>query len=291
MKQPDHAGGPVERLNLLSAIILSDWSTKLDHKIATIIINRYYKAFDCARASLRFLERGTKATRPNVIASLRRLVENGAFSVLREGAGTRPTEYKLHFDFQSSGIADDTSSSGIADDTSRNGSGIADNTPSGSAGDTSRGASGIAHDTKTLLKNPLTSGVTLKDKSTPAPAHGLAAAPVGADLKVRDFTIDYAELDKSEDDGSDFIYVSMVSDDGTELDDCIYTQSDNQKTQEEGQIRLAELCRAIGMDAPEDVSDFVGCKLKAIEVPGPNWSPPRYIPADEWGKRAMGIAA
>lgn len=126
--------------HLLLAIIHTDWATRLDHKVAAVIIERYFSRYGNSRASLRYLEDKTGATRPNIIASTRRLTEHGAFWIVREGAGTRPTEYGLNFDFSSSGIASDTSSSGIAHDTS---CGIADNT--------STPPRGIAHDTKTSL--------------------------------------------------------------------------------------------------------------------------------------------
>ena len=164
--------GPVAQFNLLRSIILTDWSTSLDHKVSAIIISRYYPAFGGARASLRFLEQGTGSTRPNIIASIRRLVGHGAFTVKLEGKGTRPTEYALNFKF-SSGIADNTSASGTADDTS---CGIVD--------DTSTGASGTADDTETYLHVPaynagLHDGRNFEAAPTAPPAVGLGATAAG----------------------------------------------------------------------------------------------------------------
>ncbi|OCJ03753.1 hypothetical protein A6U87_17620 [Rhizobium sp. AC44/96] len=136
----DRTDGLLSQHHLLLAIIHTDWATRLDHKVAAVIIERYFGRYGNSRASLRYLEEKTGATRPNIIASARRLVEHGAFSVVREGAGTRPTEYALNFGFVSSGIARDTATSGIVHDTS---CGIAD--------DTSGSFRGIAHDTKTSL--------------------------------------------------------------------------------------------------------------------------------------------
>ncbi|CAN7614184.1 hypothetical protein LJR030_001515 [Rhizobium sp. LjRoot30] len=169
MAVTDFSDGPVAQLNLLRSIILSGWSTSLDHKISAVIIGRYYRKHNGARASLRFLEEGTGATRPNIIASVRRLVAHGAFAVKVEGKGTRPTEYALNFNF-SSGIAHDTSASGIAHDTS---CGIAD--------DTSNPASGIAHDTKTYLHVPaykagLHEGRNFEAAPLAPPVLGLAAS-------------------------------------------------------------------------------------------------------------------
>ncbi|MCD1266844.1 hypothetical protein B5M44_21525 [Shinella sumterensis] len=169
MAAADRHDGPVAQLNLLRSIILTDWSTSLDHKVSAIIIDRYYPKYGGARASLRFLEEGTGSTRPNIIASVRRLVAHGAFSVKVEGRGTRPTEYSLNFGFASSGIADDTSASGTAGNTS---CGIAD--------DTSSPDSGIADDTETYLPVPaynagLQEGRNFEAAPLAPPADGLSA--------------------------------------------------------------------------------------------------------------------
>lgn len=162
--------GPVAQLNLLHAVVLSGWSTSLDHKVAAVIISRYYPKYAGARASLRFLEDAIGATRPNIIASIRRLVSHGAFSVKVEGKGTRPTEYKLHFDF-SSGTAHDTSASGTAHNTS-----------CGIVGDTSGDDSGIAHDTKTYLHVPAYSAGIHEGRNFSAPP----SAPLSDGLMATD---------------------------------------------------------------------------------------------------------
>ena len=152
--------GLLAQHHLLLSIIHTEWATRLDHKVAAVIIERYFSKFGNSRASLRYLADRTGATRANVIASVRRLTDRAVFHVIREGAGTRPTEYALNFDFSASGIADDTSASGIADNTS---CGIAD--------DTSTASSGIAHDTKTSLTvTGLQAGLQDSEKFEPAPA-------------------------------------------------------------------------------------------------------------------------
>jgi hypothetical protein len=83
---------------LLGSVHRSDWATSLDKSVAFEVIDNYRKAHGNSRASLRYLEKATGATRPSVIASLRRLCENGPFSVALQGGGTRPTAYALHFD-------------------------------------------------------------------------------------------------------------------------------------------------------------------------------------------------
>lgn len=166
----DKTDGLLAQHHLLLSIIHTEWATRLDHKVAAVIIERYFSKFGNARASLRYLADRTGATRPNVIASVRRLTDNGAFTVLREGAGTRPTEFGLNFHFSASGIAHDTSASGIADNTS---CGIAD--------DTSTASSGIAHDTKTSLTvTGLQAGLRDSENFEAAPV-----APPGSGLEGR----------------------------------------------------------------------------------------------------------
>lgn len=281
--------GLLAKHSLLIEIIRTAWATKLDHKIAAEILERYMSKHSNARVSLRYLEQATGATRSNIIASLARLTAGGAFTVIREGKGTRPTEYGPNFNF-SSGIADDTSC-GIAGNTS--GSGIADGTSSGLAGNTSNRSSGTAGDTQYHLLVPPTGGDKL-DKSAPEPgASASRQAPVRTDFEIGNYTIIYAAADIAEDDGSNFIYLAMHEDGDPEIeiDDCIYTQSTNQDAQDSGQAKLAALMRALGVDDIEDVSSLVGRKLQVVRQDQNDWTDPVYIPADEWGKQAMGIAA
>jgi hypothetical protein len=171
-------GGLLDQYNLLGAIIDASWATRLDHKVARHIIDRYYPKHGNGRASLRYLERATGAGRPNVIASVRRLAEQGAIVLVRQGQGTRPSEFSLNFEFSSSGIADDTTSTNEP-------SGNADDTSGGIAHDTSSASSGIADDTETYLQNPAYKAEILIDRddcaapSAPPLAEGLAATAAG----------------------------------------------------------------------------------------------------------------
>ena len=150
----------------------------MDHKITRHVIDRYYAKFGNARASLRYLEKETGATRANIIESIRRVTENGVIRVIRQGIGTRPTEYDLNFEFAS------TPSSGIADDTST--SGIVGDTPSGIADDTSSAASGIVGNTEYYLRNMSTDMLTVSRNEdthavpTAPPVCGLEAATAAA---------------------------------------------------------------------------------------------------------------
>lgn len=171
-------GGLLDQYNLLGAIIDTSWATRLDHKVARHVIDRYYPKHGNGRASLRYLEKATGALRPSIIASLRRLADNGAIMMVRQGQGTRPTEYALNFEFPSSGIAGDTTSNDSP-------SGIVGNTSGGIVDDTSTASSGIAGDTESYLQNPAYKAGLLIDRVDPAaptappPADGLTATAAG----------------------------------------------------------------------------------------------------------------
>ena len=178
MTKPEVDDGFVAKQELLFAVIDSDWATKLDMKVARRVIHRYMRQHKNARVSLRYLEQATSATRPNIIASLRHLCAQGIFTVLREGRGTRPTEYQLNFDYpvkSASGIVGNTSTSGIVRDTS-----------SGTVGNTSSASSGIVGNTESHLQNPVTLTGLLDNGtasgSTPFSASGAAAALADARL-------------------------------------------------------------------------------------------------------------
>lgn len=102
---------------IMGAVLRSSWATGLDKSIAFEIVDNYRKDFRNSRASLSYLMNATGADRKSVIASTRRLVENGPFSVVRQGAGTRPTEYGIDFD-----SVQDSASSGVDTTTNKIGS-------------------------------------------------------------------------------------------------------------------------------------------------------------------------
>ncbi|PRH86918.1 hypothetical protein C5L14_16665 [Labrys okinawensis] len=178
MAKPDVDDGLLAQHKLMVAVNLSEWATRLDTKVATVVIEKYMRVHKNARVSLRYLEQATGATRPNIIASVRHLCAQGALAVLREGRGTRPTEYRLNFDYpikSASGIVGDTSTSGIVHDTS-----------CGIAGDTSSACSGIVSDTQTYLPSLPTGRRTgsrnPEGEGTHAPASGDGAAVADAPL-------------------------------------------------------------------------------------------------------------
>jgi hypothetical protein len=173
--------GLLAKYKLLGAVIDADWSTGLDHKIASHVIERYRSDHGNSRASLRYLAEAAGATsvkakdarRNKIIASMRRLAKHGVISITRQGVGTRPTEYALNFGFGTeiaSGAQQVTSTSGAQQVTS-----------TGAQQVTSSLSSGALQVTESLLQEPVTRPVT--ERETPAGAlDGLtpAAAPAGA---------------------------------------------------------------------------------------------------------------
>lgn len=163
----------LKQYKLLGAVIDAPWATRLDHKIARHIIDRYYSRFGNSRASLRYLEVATGTERNKIIPSLRRIVDNGVFTIIRQGAGTRPTEYGLNFDF-ASGAPEGTSTTGALEGTS-----------SGALEGTSTGASGALEGTQTCLRGMSTDMPTVSMNedthaaASPPPVGGLEATTAG----------------------------------------------------------------------------------------------------------------
>jgi hypothetical protein len=110
----------LRQYKLLGAVIDAPWATRLDLRIVRHVIDRYFARHGNARASLRYLEVATGAKRNKIIPSLRRIIKNGALTIVRQGIGTRPTEYDLNFDFGSKaprGAQEGTSISGAPEGT------------------------------------------------------------------------------------------------------------------------------------------------------------------------------
>jgi hypothetical protein len=171
-------GGLLDQYKLLGAIIDTSWATRLDHKVARHIIDRYYPKHGNGRASLRYLERATGSSKSNITTSLRRLAENGAIITVRQGQGTRPTEYALNFDFPASVPVGSTTSGDIP-------SVPADVTPGGDAYSTASMSSVPVGRDESYLQNPAYKAEILIDRndtrppSAPPPAGGLAAPAAG----------------------------------------------------------------------------------------------------------------
>lgn len=218
MKRPVTYGPrPVDFLvkyRFIRALLYTRWSTALDHNVGMRIVERYKDEHGNGRVALRYLETGTGASRSSIIASLRRLVDNGAFTVVRQGSGTRPTEYLPVWDF-ASGSADSTSS-GSADTTATRGS--ADDTPSVGADTTARAPRGSVDDTEShLLKATYKGGPTVVGDEKDD-AGGLVAPDVAFPLPKR-WTIVTAEMVNSSDDEPDFVAIDLESDDGDTVTD------------------------------------------------------------------------
>jgi hypothetical protein len=132
---------------ILGAVLRSNWATGLDKSVAFEIVDNYRKDHRNSRASLSYLMRATGSDRKSVIASTRRIVENGPFIVARQGVGTRPTEYEIDFD-----SVQDKPSSGADTTTSMSGSsgGVEPTTGSGVEPTTSAPSSG-ADTTESVL--------------------------------------------------------------------------------------------------------------------------------------------
>ncbi len=261
------------------------------------IVDRFLKDQGITRPTGKaHLERETGRSNGSVKESLRRLVEWQYISVAKLGSGTRGTEYLPNFEWAhrvASAIRSEVKDRAEAKKKRRRSG--AENRPTSSPKLVGQNSAPL----RELVGQPTapldgldgqnsapqtyvtpTRGDYVGNKSAPEPcASALRQAPVRADYDIAEFTIDYVSVDKSEEDGSDFIYVSMVTDDGEfEQDECIFTQSDDQKKQDEGQQQLASLMRAIGMNEIRVAEDLLGRRVKAFITP--RCEPLRYVYAD-----------
>ncbi len=161
---------------IIGAVLRSAWATSLDKSIAFEIVDNYRKDHRNSRASLSYLVNATGADRKSVIASTRRLVENGPFNVARQGSGTRPTEYDIDFDF-----VQDKPSSGVDTTTSLHGSssGVGTTTGGGVETTTSSPSSGVDTTESVLLYAAYKADIQV-ERNDPAPA----APPLADGLKA-----------------------------------------------------------------------------------------------------------
>lgn len=269
------------------------------------IVDRFLKDDGVTRPTGKtHLERETGRSNGSVKESLRRLVEWRYISVAKIGSGTRGTEYLPNFEWANrvaSAIKAEVKDRAEAKKKRRS-SGAENRTTSAQklvgrnyaplrdlVGQPTAPLDGLVgqNSAPQTYVTP-TGGDYVGNKSAPEPgASALRQAPVRADFDIAEFTIDYVSVDKSEEDGSDFIYISMATDNGEfEQDDCIFTQSDDQKKQEEGQQQLASLMRAVGMDEIKDANDLLGRKLMARICSAPGCEPLRYVYADDTERNA-----
>lgn len=163
---------------ILGHVLRSGWATSLDKSIAFEIVDNYVKRHGNSRASLSYLVKATGADRKSVIASTRRLVEHGPFSVARQGVGTRPTEYVIHFD-----KVQDSSSSGADTTTSSERASSGVDTTTGGGVDTTTSASSSGADTTESVLHVAAYKAGVHDRMIePAPA----APPLSGGLSATD---------------------------------------------------------------------------------------------------------
>lgn len=157
---------------IVGAVLRSSWATGLDKSIAFEIVDNYMAGPKNSRASLSYLCSATGSDRKAVIASVRRLVENGPFSVHRAGVGTRPTEYNIDFD-----SVQNNPSGGAGTTTSENISsgGVETTTGGGVETTTSDSSSGVGTTESVLQESPYKGGLLDRTIEPVSPAVGLAA--------------------------------------------------------------------------------------------------------------------
>lgn len=169
---------------IVGHVMRSAWATGIDKSVAYEIVDNYRKDKGNSRASLSYLQKATGADRKTVISSTRRLVEFGPFSVVRQGVGTRPTEYAIDFN-----LVSDQASSGAPTTTSENGniersSGVHPTPASGIEPTTSGSSSGVDSTESVLHVDGLQADVRGKTDDDCAPPS--APPTIGLEAIVAD---------------------------------------------------------------------------------------------------------
>ena len=255
MSKPDHAGGPVDRIELLGAII-DDERVRLIHiKTARHLLKRYYQKHGNARASVSFLQQATGLTRGSVASATEDLVAWGYFTRVM-GSGKRPSEYHPNFSVLQS--QDTTSVLPPQDETKSSVLQPQDEIVLQSQDAKSASVLQPQEQTHLLVS------ATARDKvntSAAGTGSGLSAAPARASTD-RVMTIVSSYIEHDEDDGSDWLQMELEADDGTRELYAVCVESDeDQAMQERGIKKLERLATALGIDQINEAGDVVGKTL------------------------------
>lgn len=255
MSKPDHAGGPVDRIELLGAII-DDERVRLIHiKTARHILKRYYQKHGNARASVSFLQQATGLTRGSVASATEDLVAWGYFTRVM-GSGKRPSEYHPNFSVLQS--PDTNSVLPSQDDTVSSVLHPQDEIVLRSQDAKSAGV--LQPQEQTHLLVSATARDKVNNTSAAGTGSGLAAAPARAS-EDRVVKIVSSAIEKDDDDGSDWLHMELTVDDGETEPYAICIESDDQEMQERGMKRLERLAIALGIDKIESPGDVIGIPL------------------------------
>jgi len=90
-------GSLLSQYKLLRAVIDAPWVTRLDMKITSHVIDRYWSKRGNARVSIGYLEVATGAKPTNIVESLRRIADKGVISVASERC--RHPANRIRFEF------------------------------------------------------------------------------------------------------------------------------------------------------------------------------------------------
>ncbi|CAN7482649.1 hypothetical protein LJR011_003519 [Agrobacterium tumefaciens] len=253
MSKPDHAGGPVDRIELLGAII-DDERVRLIHiKTARHILKRYYQKHGNARASVSFLQQATGLTRGSVASATEDLVVWGYFDRVM-GSGKRPSEYHPNFSVLQS--PDATSVLPSQDDTESSVLQPQDEIVLRSQD--AKSASVLQPQEQTHLLVSATARDKVNSTSATGAGSGLSAAPARAsEDRVARFIDSGIEVD-----GDDqFLTLVAEFDEGDTEEFSICFQSNEQEFQDSGQRRLERLKIALDLNDIHHPSDVIGKPL------------------------------
>lgn len=245
-----NAGGPVDRIELLGAIIDDDRARLIHIRTARHILKRYFQKFGNARASVSYLQEVTGLTRGSVATATEDLVDWGYFTRIM-GSGKRPTEYHPNFSVLSS--SDDSRVLPSQDDIKSSVLQPQDERVLQPQDAKSGGV--LQPQDQTLLLVSATAGDKVKDTSAPGSRAGPSAAGPRASVdRVVRVVRSEVELDGAE----IWLNMGLEFEDGEKEGFAICLQSDEQEIQDRGQARYQRLLIALDIDSPEDPEAIVG---------------------------------
>jgi hypothetical protein len=256
MSKPEHAGGPVDRIELLGAII-DDERVRLIHiKTARHILKRYYQKHGNARASVSFLQQATGLTRGSIASATEDLVAWGYFTRVM-GSGKRPSEYHPNFSVLQ---PPDTNSVLPSQDYTKS-SVLQPLDEIVLRSQDAKSGSVLQPQEQTHLLVSATARDEVNSTSAAGTGAGLSAAPARAS-EDRVMTIVSSHIEHDEDEGSDWLQMELQADDGAKEQYAVCVQSDeDQAMQERGMKKLERLATALGIDQINTPGDVVGKTL------------------------------
>ena len=233
---------------LLGAIIRDDRCRAIHAKVAWPILEAYFKKHGNGRASVRYLETATGLTKGSIATATADLIKFGYFT-RQMGKGKQPSEYTPNWELASVLQRQDVLQPQDAMSVLQS-----QDTCVPSSQDAKSSSVPSSQD-KTLLLNPLTSGVTEERNSAGATGAGLTPAPCAVPF-LGQAKIVSARYQDDEDTAS--VELGFENAEGDVFEHWITVDCSIAEDRQAGLDELNRLAAACGIDELEDVTELVG---------------------------------